>query len=68
MSGIVPLLAATDPVGGLDHPFPIHPDNGSSRPFEYWEEQINKRKPGKRKSPPPPEKPHDPDHQIDDFA
>jgi hypothetical protein len=64
----MPLSASTDPVGGLDHSLPIHPDNGRSKPFEYWEEQINKHKPGKKKPSPPPEKPHDPDHQIDDFA
>ena len=62
------IFAATDPVGGLDHSLPIHPDQGSSQPHEYWEEQLHKRKPGKRKPEAPPEKPHDPSHQIDDFA
>jgi len=66
---LIPRFAATDnPIGGLDHSLPIHPDQGSSKPFEYWEEQLHKRKPGKRKLPPPAEKPHDPNHQIDDFA
>lgn len=62
------LFAATDPVGGLDHSLPIHPDQGSSQPQEYWEDQIHKRKPGKRKPQAPPEKPHDPSHRIDDYA
>lgn len=66
---LVPFFAATDdPIGGLDHSTPIHPDQGSTKPFEYWEEQLHKRQPGKRKPPPPKEKPHDDDHQIDDYA
>lgn len=66
---MMPIHAATDdPVGGLDHSIPVHPDKGGARPFEYWEEQLHKRKPGKRKPQTPPEKPRDPDHQIDDFA
>lgn len=64
----VPVLAATEPIGGLDHSLPVHPDHGGSKPFEYWEEQVHKRKPGKRPPPPPEEKPHHDDHQIDDYA
>lgn len=68
-SSSVPLLAATDdPVDGLDHALPIRPDQGSARPLEYWDEQLHKRKPGKRKPQTPPEKPHDPSHRIDDYA
>lgn len=67
-STFIPFFAANDPVGGMDHALPINPDQGSSRPMEYWEEQLHKRKPGKRKPEPPPEKPHDPSHQIDDYA
>lgn len=64
----ISIFAATDPVGGLDQAIPIHPDQGSSKPFEYWDEQIHKRNPRKRKPQTPAEKPHDPSHQIDDFA
>ncbi|MDD5404796.1 MAG: hypothetical protein PHZ14_09720 [Sulfuricella sp.] len=64
-----PVFAATDdPVDGLDHALPIRPDQGSARPLEYWDEQLHKRKPGKRKPQAPPEKPHDPSHRIDDYA
>jgi len=62
-----PIFAATEPVGGLDYSIPIHPDHGSSQPREYWEDQLHKRKPGKRK-PHSPEKPRDDKHQIDDYA
>jgi hypothetical protein len=65
---LIPFFAASDPVGGLDHSLPIHPDEGRSKPFDYWEEQLHKRKPGKRKPQIPPEKPHDPSHQINDYA
>lgn len=61
-------FATDNPVGGLDHSFPVHPDHGSSKPMEYWEEQLHKRKPGKRTPQNPPEKPRDPSRQIDDFA
>lgn len=67
-SSPIPMFAATEPVGGLDHSLPINPDQGSSKPFEYWEELVHKRKPAKRKPQPPEDKPHDPSHQIDDFA
>lgn len=67
-SALIPVFAATEPVGGLDHSLPIHPDQGGTSPFEYWEEQVHKRKSGKRTPPPPAEKPHDDDHQIDDYA
>lgn len=60
--------AATDPVGGLDHSLPVHPDDGRAKAFEHWEELLRQRKPRKQKHQTPPEKPHDPDHQIDDFA
>ncbi|WP_173063697.1 hypothetical protein [Sulfurimicrobium lacus] len=64
----IPIFAATEPVGGLDYSLPIHSDHGSSQPQEYWEDQLHKRKPGKRKPQPLPEKPHDPSHQVDDYA
>lgn len=68
-SNLIPFFAAADdPVGSLDHSLPIRPGQGSTRPIEYWDEQLHKRKPRKRQPPILPEKPHDPSHQIDDFA
>ncbi len=67
-TALIPIFAATDPVGGLDHSLPVHPDDGRSKSLEYWEEQLHKRKPNKQKPQAPAEKPHDPSRQIDDFA
>lgn len=66
----IPLRFATDdPVGGADHSLPIHPDQGSSRPMEYWEDQLHQRRPRKRPPQAPEQKrPRDEDHQIDDYA
>ena len=63
-----PLIAATDPVGGLDHSLPIRPEQGSTQPLEYWEDQLHKRRPRKGPPQPPSEKPLEDDHQIDDYA
>ncbi len=66
---VIPLAAATDPVGGADHSLPIHPDQGSSKPMEYWEDQLHQRRPRKRPpQTPEPKQPRDEDHQIDDYA
>lgn len=63
-----PLFAADDPVGGLEHSFPIHPDHGSSKPREYWEEQLHKKRPRKPVPKPSPDNIPQGDHQIDDYA
>lgn len=65
-----PLFAATDPVGGLDHSIPIHPDQGSNKPAEYWEDQIDQRRPRKRRPQPKPTQGRNPgdEHRIDDYA
>lgn len=62
------LVAATDPVGGADHSLPIRPEQGSSKPMEYWEDQLHKRSPRKRPPRPNPEKPSGDEHQIDDYV
>jgi len=64
----LPHFAADDPVGGLEHSLPILPDHGSSRPMEYWEDQLHKKRPRKPFPKPSPEKPRQDDHQIDDYA
>lgn len=64
----LPSFAATDSVGGLDHTAPILPDQGSSKPLEYWEDQLRKHQPRKRPPEAPTEKPAADDHQIDDYA
>lgn len=61
-------FAVDDPVGGLEHSLPIHPDQGSSKPMEYWEEQLHKKRPRKPVPKPPAENVPQDDHQIDDFA
>lgn len=61
-------FAATDPVGGADHSLPIRPDQGSTKPMEYWEDQLHKRPPRKRPPRRVPEKPAGDEHQIDDYA
>ena len=61
-------FAVDDPVGGLEHSFPILPDHGSSKPMEYWEDKLHKKRP--RKPIPKPSTGNTPqhDHQIDDYA
>lgn len=61
-------FAVDDPVGSLDHSFPIRPDHGSSRPQEYWEDQLNKKRPRKPVPKLPPGKSDKDNHQIDDYA
>lgn len=61
-------FAADDPVGGLENSLPIQPDHGSSRPMEYWEDQLHKKRPRKPFPQPSPEKPRQDDHQVDDYA
>ena len=64
---LTPLFAAIDPVGSLDHSFPIHPDDKHPGSDEF--KQKNKRKP--RPEPHPEEgegKHQDPDYQIDEYA
>lgn len=64
-------FAEDDPVGGLEHSVPIKPGQGSSKPLEYWEDELHKKRRPKPRIPPapatPPRVPQD-DHQIDDFA
>lgn len=61
-------FAVDDPVGGLEHSFPLHPDHGSSKPKEYWEDQLHKKRPRKHIPKPSPENSRQDDHQIDDYA
>lgn len=61
-------FAVDDPVGGLEHSLPIHPDQGSSKPMEYWEEQLHKKRPRKPVPKPLPKNSPQDDHQIDDYA
>lgn len=61
-------FATDDPVGGLEHSFPLHPDHGSSKPMEYWEDQLHKKRPRKPIPKPSPENSRQDDHQIDDYA
>ncbi|PWB52645.1 MAG: hypothetical protein C3F18_08100 [Nitrosomonadales bacterium] len=65
----IPLcFAADDPVGSLDHSFPVHPENGSTKPSEYWEDQLHKKRPRKPIPTPSPGNSRKDDHQIDDYA
>lgn len=70
LSGRPACQMATEPVDGMDHSPPIHPDHGSSKPMEYWEDLVRQRRPRKRTPrPPAKDQPHDDgSHQIDDFA
>lgn len=61
-------FAVDDPVGGLEHSFPILPDQGSSKSMEYWEDQLHKKRPRKPTPKSSPERPRQDDHQIDDYA
>lgn len=63
------IRAATDPVGGLDHSLPIHPGEGSSKPLEYWEDRLHRRRERRRPPRETEERPEDHgDHQVDDYA
>jgi hypothetical protein len=65
-----PLLhfAIDDPVGGLEHSFPILPDQGGSKSMEYWEDQLHRKRPRKPIPKPSPGNSRQDDHQIDDYA
>ena len=62
------LSASTDPVAGLDHSLPIHPDESSSKSMEYWEDQLHKKQHRKPVPKPLPKNSPPDDHQIDDYA
>lgn len=62
------LIAATDPVGGVHDPVPIHPDHKPSTSGDFWK-KYDKPRPQRRPDSPPRNKPQpDPDHQVDDYA
>jgi hypothetical protein len=61
-------FAVDDPVGGLEHSLPIHPDQGSSKPMEYWEDQLHKKRSRKPTPKPSPGNSPQDDRQIDDYA
>lgn len=64
----VPHWAATDPVGGPDHSLPIRPEQGSSKPLEFWQDLLYKQRPRKRNPRQDERKPRDDNHQVDDYA
>ncbi|OIP13057.1 MAG: hypothetical protein AUK53_06820 [Betaproteobacteria bacterium CG2_30_59_46] len=62
-----PYLAATNSIGTVSDPVPVHPD-GKHPSFDEFK-QKNKRKPHSDSLSEEPDGKHpDPDHQIDEYA
>lgn len=62
-----PYLAATDSIGIVSDPVPVHPEDKHPSFDEF--KQKNKRKPRPEQSPEEPDGKHpDSDHQIDEYA
>lgn len=62
-----PYSAATDSIGRVSDPVPVHPEDKHS-PFDEFKHK-NKRKPRSEQPPEEPDGKHpDPDQQIDEYA
>lgn len=63
------LITANDPIGGIEDSVPVSPDSGLLTPKDIWQEQIDKKRPPKKRKSeqPKPPRPGSGNH-IDDYA